>query len=107
MSRLRRSFAAVIAVLALLHGCSRETPAEYIASAKEYLERGDRPAAVIQLKNALGKDSSNAEARYLLGKAFLEGEDPVSAAIELQKAVDLRYDPSLVSPLLARAWLNQ
>jgi cellulose synthase operon protein C len=107
MSRLRRPLAAGLAVLALLQGCSRENPAQYISSAKEYLAADKRGAAIVQLKNALAQDPANGEGRFLLGRTLLESGDAVLAAIELQKAADLGYAPSLAAPTLARAWMQQ
>jgi cellulose synthase operon protein C len=107
MGVIRRWVAAGLIVGAVLPGCSDESPERLIASAKEYLAQGNRPAAVIQLKNALGRDSTSGEARFLLGKTFLDNDDLVAGAIELQKARDLQYAPEVVSPLLARAWFHQ
>ena len=57
----------MLALAISLAGCSHEDPASLIASAKEYIAKGDFNASTIQLKNALQKDPKNAEARYLLG----------------------------------------
>nr|AEQ20404.1 putative PEP-CTERM system TPR-repeat lipoprotein [uncultured bacterium CSL11] len=74
-------------------------------SAKEYLAKNDRNAAVIQLKTALQKKPDYAEARFLLGKALLETGDIASAEKELRKAAELKYPLDQIAPPLARAVL--
>ena len=71
-----------------LAGCGHNDPAALVASAKNYIAKGDFNASVIQLKNALQKDPKNAEARYLLGLSLLKSGDAGAAEIELDKAVD-------------------
>ena len=93
-------FAAVFMV-----GCASEKPEALVASAKEYLARNDRNAAVIQLKNALQKNPDLAEARFLLGKALLENGDVAAADKELNKANELRYPFDQLAPVLARSIL--
>ena len=66
---------ALSALCALLLAACGEKPETMIASAKDYIAKNDRPAATIQLKNALQKDASLGEARYLLGKIYLEQGD--------------------------------
>ena len=72
-----------------------------VASAKEYLAKNDRTAAVIQLRNALQKNPDLAEARFLLGKSLLETGDLAGAEKELRKAAELKYPPDQVVPALA------
>src|SRR6476620_7862733 len=104
---MRRSLRcpAALAVLAAvcLVGCAPDKPEALIASAKEYLARNDRNAAVIQLKNALQKNPDLGEARFLLGKALLENGDMAAAEKELTKANELRYPFDQLAPVLARA----
>ena len=73
-----------------------------IASAKDYIAKNDRPAATIQLKNALQKDANLGEARYLLGKIYLEQGDYPGAEKELTRAFEAGYAPDQVVPLLAQ-----
>ncbi len=105
--KTRRSlfrFATLAAISAsLVAGCGPATPQALVASAKEYLAKNDRSAAVVQLKTALQKDPDNAEARFLLGKALLETGDVVSAQKELQRAAELKYPADQIAPALARA----
>src|SRR6185436_19223748 len=77
------------AVVAGLAACSGKTPEALVTSAKEYLAKNDLNAAIIELKNALQKDPNLPEARFLLGTALLDRDDPVGAEIELRKAKDL------------------
>ena len=93
--------------LALLAACSGsgDSGAEQVTSAKSLLDKRDTKAAVIELKNALQKNPKSAEARFLLGKTLLEGGDPVTALVELQKAQELQIADELVIPEIARGLL--
>ena len=102
-----RPFGAILFVSAALLGCSGDSPEKLLASARQYLAQNDPKAAVVQLKNVLQRDPNSGEARFLLGKALLEAEDPVSAAVELGKASDLKYPQDEVVPLMAKALLMQ
>ena len=101
-----RLFALAVAVLVGV-GCGGENPDKLVSSAKEYLQKNDPKAAVIQLKNALQAKPDSSEARFLLGKALLESGDAPSASIELRKAQDLNHPSDVVLPVLARALLQE
>lgn len=90
-----------------MSGCGEEQPAALLSSAKAYLAKKDSRTATIQLKNALQKRPDLAEARFLLGRTFLEEGDAVSGEVELSKALDLKYSKESVLPLLARALVQQ
>ena len=96
----------VLLVALLLAACS-EKPEAMIISAKDYLAKNDRTAAVIQIKNALQSDPNLPEARFLLGSALLDSGDPVGAETELRKALDLKHPQDAVVPPLAKAMLAQ
>lgn len=102
----RRITVAAGIVVILLSACGAEKPEGMIASAKQFLEKHDNKAAIIQLKNALQKTPDSAEARYLLGNALLETGDPVSAEKELRKAKEFNYPAEQVVSRLARAMLD-
>ena len=93
-------------VALLLVACS-EKPEAMINSAKDYLAKNDRKAAVIQIKNALQSDPNLPEARFLLGSALLDNGDSVGAETELRKALDLKYPKDAVVPALAKAMVAQ
>lgn len=103
----RLSKMAVLTATLIVLGCSDGSPAKMMASAKDYLEKGDPAAAIIQIKNTLSKDPASSEARLLLGRALLDSGDPVAAEVELRKAIELKAPAGQVAPLLARALMMQ
>jgi putative PEP-CTERM system TPR-repeat lipoprotein len=89
-------------------GCKRtQTAEELIAEAQQYEKKGDRTAAMIQLKNAVSQNPDNAEARLRLGTLHLELGDVASADKELRKAASLGMAADKTLPLLARTLLLQ
>jgi len=97
---------AVLVAALLLAGCFGKTPDQYLASAKTLMAKNDNGGAIIQLKNALDKDSGLLEARVLLGKAMIATGDLGGAEVELKKAADAAYPgdelPTLRAQLLLR-----
>lgn len=89
-----------------LAACSKSTQT-LVSEAKQYQQKGDNNAAIIQLKNALQKDSNNPEARYLLGTIYNQAGDPQSAEKEIRKALSLGISQGKALPDLARALLAQ
>src|SRR5438552_16180828 len=87
---IRTVAALAVFAAALFSGCS-ERPESMVASAKDYLAKNDRNAAIIQLRNALQKNPDLAEARFLLGKALLDNAEYAAAEKELRKAGELGY----------------
>lgn len=96
-----------LSVALLLSACGNSDPQKMVESARDYMDKKDNAAAIIQLKNALQEKPDLAEARFLLGKALLANGDPVGGQTELQKALDLGYSADEVTPLLARSRLSQ
>lgn len=89
-------------------GCNRtQTAEELIAEAQQYQKKGDRKAALIQLKNAVVQHPENADARLRLGTLQLELGDFASADKELRKAASLGISEDKTLPLVARAMLQQ
>ena len=101
-----RSLTALVLASLLLSACG-DKPETLISSAKDYLAKHDSKAAVIQIKNALQQQPDMPEGRFLFGRALLEGGDPAGAETELRKALQLKYSPDSVTPLLASAMLRQ
>jgi len=112
MSRNKMKFTTAVVSGALLLGglsaCNRDqSTASLLAEAKQYEQKGDQKAALIQLKNAVAKSPEDAEARIQLGNLYLETGDAVSAEKELRKAASLGLAPERNLPLLAQALLAQ
>ena len=94
--------------LALVTGCdlfTSRSAEEHYQSAREYAEKGDLRASVIELKNALQKDPGLREARFSLGRAYLVLGDGRAATKELERAAELGVAEDRVREPLLRARL--
>ena len=97
---------SAIALVFGLSACNKTQSTEkLLADAKQYQQKGDNKAAVIQLKNILQNEPNNKDARYLLGGIYNQIGDPLSAEKELRKAVSLGLDPATARLGLAKAQL--
>src|SRR5258706_13173726 len=89
----RKAYVPILTAFFLLGiiGCTRSVPdaTELLRDAQRFYAEGNRNAAIIQLKNALGQDPKNVEARFLLGKSYLENGDLPAAENQLRNAIDL------------------
>ena len=81
--------------------------ADYLATAKASLKKGDLKSAQIDLRNAVRNDPQNAEAHYWLGRVAFELGDPVASEREAIAARDRGFDPHQTIPLLSQALLAQ
>lgn len=95
-------------MVASLTACNRtESTESLLSEAQKYEQKGDRKAALIQLKNAVEKSPQNGEARLALGKLALTMGDAPSAEKELRRARTLGISNERTLPLLARALVQQ
>jgi putative PEP-CTERM system TPR-repeat lipoprotein len=105
-AKLKRSALLVSAIVLLgtgLSACNRDkSSATLLAEAKQYQQKGDRKAALIQLKNAVAQSPEDGEARIALGALQLELGDIPSADKEIRKAASLGISAERTMPLLAR-----
>ena len=102
--------ALLLALLAVpvLSGCNPDenlTAQERIQRAKDFENKGDLKASVIELKNALQKSPDDAQARWLLGLIYLKQNQGSDAETQLGRAVQLGINPDSIRIPLARAWL--
>ncbi len=107
---LALSLALVFSATAPLSGCDRSarlSVEEHIERAKDFQSKGDTRASILELKNAVQKDPNNAQARWLLGNAYLEMRLGGEAEIQLDKAVKLGINPTSARIPIARAQLYQ
>jgi putative PEP-CTERM system TPR-repeat lipoprotein len=78
-----------------------------LQAAKQYMDKNEVKSAVIELKNLLQGAPENAEARLLLGEAYVRLADGASAVKELEKARDLKLPKDRWITVLAQAYLLQ
>jgi len=98
----------LVALLSLLAACGVDNSFEaHMARANQFEQESKLKAAVIELKSALSQDGKSAEARWLLGKIYLESGDVLSAEKELQRARDLGWAENDILPALAESMLAQ
>ncbi|MDB5768653.1 MAG: prsT, partial [Collimonas fungivorans] len=87
-----------------LSGCGKtESSATLMAEAKQYQQKGDNKAALIQLKNAAAQNPQDAEVRFALAALYNTMGDAVSAEKEIRKAISLGGDSTRAAPVLAKA----
>lgn len=79
----------------------------FYESAISLFNKQDYRGAYIQLKNALQQDARNAAARILLGKTFLQLDQPKLAEAELLRARHIGAHPDHIAEPLARAYFKQ
>lgn len=102
--------ALILALLSasVLQGCDHNvnlTEQELIQRAKDFEDKGNIKAGVIELKNALQKNPNSPQARLLLGQIYLKAGMGAEAENELQKAQKLGVNQETIKPLLGEAWL--
>ena len=108
LAPLALSIALAFTTSVTLSGCDRIvslSAEEYIQRAKDMQNQGDLKGSIIELKNAVQKDPNNAQARWLLGKAYIRFKLGDSALKELEKARDLGVSESALRPYLGQALL--
>lgn len=108
MWRQRRTgLAALLVAVTMLVGCFGPSGSQFLASGKAKLDASDLPAAAIEFRNALQKDATLAEARFLLGSTLLRQGDAVGAYAELDRADRQGFDADRIVPLMARSLIQQ
>ena len=91
-----------------LSGCIKnESSATLMAEARQYMQKGDTKAALIQMRNAASKSPEDAEVRYQLALAYNSYNEPAAAEKEIRKALSLNYDRARALPQLVRALVAQ
>lgn len=103
--RRRAGMLATVVVILIAGGgaFSAAQATTFFERAQQHFDAGDLEAAEIELKNTLQRDSNNAEARFLLGKLYLQRGDPAPAEKELSRAWELGLQGDEVRLLIARA----
>ena len=92
-------------ILAITACGDNESAQTYISKAESQIVEQQDSAAIISLKNALKLEAKNAQARFLLGKLYLNMGDAENAIKELERANKFKFSVDQVLPLLARAYM--
>ncbi|TFW19437.1 PEP-CTERM system TPR-repeat protein PrsT [Massilia arenosa] len=90
-----------------LAGCHSQSTEQLLAEAKQYEQKGDNKAALIQLKNAATKSPEAADVRLQLGDLYTKTSDYLSAEKEYRKALELKVPKERVLLPLAKAMIVQ
>lgn len=104
------AIALALTTSATLPGCNRAfnlTEQEHIQRAKDLEDNGKFKEGVIELKNAIQKNPNSAQARLLLGEAYLNLGEPEDAEKELNKARELGITAEVVVPKIGQALVLQ
>ena len=96
------SLVGVVAMLLTATGCDNKTAQEHLDSARERIAAGEPRVAIIELKNAIQKEPTLAQARSLLGQLHFQAGDLPSALKELVRAVDLNLTDDATQLALLR-----
>jgi putative PEP-CTERM system TPR-repeat lipoprotein len=102
MYKMRKTIIALS--IGMLISCGQQTSEEHIQEAQAFIAQNDNASAIISLKTAVQLSPKSSEARFELGKVYLEEKQFESAEKELGRALEYGYDPSLVLPMLTRAY---
>jgi putative PEP-CTERM system TPR-repeat lipoprotein len=94
----------VLLLLLIIISCSEQSPASHIFAAKQHIEQQQLQSAIIELKNAVKLDANSSEARFLLGKTYIDNKQYLAAEKELSRALELDYPKGMVVPLLSLAF---
>jgi putative PEP-CTERM system TPR-repeat lipoprotein len=103
MNAILRKVPILLFVSCLLFGCGDDlTSEDYLNKANEYISQGKFADAIIELKNSLREDDSNARARAALGDIYFGRGQFADADKELSRALSSGMDPAAVVPTLAQ-----
>lgn len=98
-----RMLLTAAAVASALAGCGQDP----MSAGAELMKKGDFPAAVIELKNAVQAKPSSPEARLALAEALERTYDEVGAEQHLRKAIANGADPNAILPRVALLMLER
>ncbi len=103
MNALLRNIPILLIVSSLLLGCGDDlTSEDHLNKANDFVNNSKYQEAIIELKNALLKDDSNAQARATLGTIYFDQIRYADADKELSRALSSGIDPAVVVPVLAQ-----
>lgn len=102
------AIALAFATSVALSGCdsaSSLTEQEHIQRAKDFEDKGNLKASIVELKNAIQRNPGNSQARLLLGQVYLKMGMGAAAEKELTQAAKLGVNRETIMPQLGEALL--
>lgn len=109
--RIRSINTALLITLLLgagISGCNRtQSTATLLAEAKQFQQKGENKAALIQLKNAVANSPEDGQARIALAALYNEMGDAVSAEKESRMAIRLHVGAEQTLPILGKSLVAQ
>lgn len=107
MNAILRNISCLFLISGFLLGCGDGlTSEDHLNNADNFINEAKYPEAIIELKNALLKDESNARARAALGTIYFDQAAYADADKELSRALSFGMDPTVVVPTLAQVLVN-
>lgn len=106
----RRTFLLGLLIVLSASGCGNDsqlTGVDHGQKAQHHLDQGNAREAILEIKNALSKDSDNAELRWLAGTIYLAAGENAAAEKELSKAIKLGIQNVDGNLALVRSWIAQ
>lgn len=97
-------YALAAVAISVISGCGKQTSDEYIIEAQQYVAENNPSAAIVALKNAVQVEPKSAEARFALGKLYMQQNQFDSAEKELNRASEYGYNATEILPLLTQAY---
>lgn len=91
-------------LICTLFSCSENSSIDDLMVAKKHITENKLDDAAIELKNAIKKSPDLAEARFLLGKLYLETNQFEDAVQQFERALQHDYAKKQVLPLLAKSY---
>lgn len=93
------------ALLLALSSCSTSlSTEEYLQRGTDYMDKKEWKSAIIEYKNSIKQAPKNAQARFFLGKAYLQTFSSDAAIKEFKKAIEFGFDDNEVLQYLGKAY---
>ncbi len=93
------------ALLLVLTSCSSQfSTEEYLQRGANYMDKKEWKSAIIEYKNGIKQSPKNAQARLLLGKAYLQTYSSDAAIKEFEKAIALGINKNEVLVYMGKAF---
>lgn len=97
----------VFILAVILVGCSKQTPEERFANAKDLATRGQSDTAIIELKTLLQESPNNIEAKKLLGFLLFDAGDLGGAESQLSRVLETQKEANDTLLTLQMALFHQ